>query len=211
MNTQVEEVGSTDLISKKDLLKSVMKLKTHLMTRKDLKVLTVDFDTVLDLINSAPVVSGDAVENLVPYAWVYTNNDDGRSTLPMLTRWNSKEADGFTEKTMYMTKDGKSYIPPQPQSVRDVIEKAAKIVTDELGSIVSELRINYKIRALIEHDAPSAPIEGKQKVMLTSDDTREIWEQWHHAEETTHGLYMRFKRAEQALIQSTQAHKESED
>jgi hypothetical protein len=36
---------------------------------------------------------------------------------------------------------------------------------------------------------------------LSHGDTRQIFREWQHAEEIPHGLYVRFKRAERALIQ----------
>ncbi len=46
-----------NLINKEALLEAVTKLKTHLMERGNLRVLTVDFDSTLDIINKAPVVT----------------------------------------------------------------------------------------------------------------------------------------------------------
>lgn len=41
--------------------------------------------------------------------------------------------------------------------------------------------------------APTAPIDNGQ---LSVDETRQIFREWQHAEESPHGLYIRFKRTE---------------
>ena len=84
--------------------------------------------------------------------------------------------------------------PPQPQASRDALEKAAKIcdaqakrhndaIADEqderecsiLKSTAWQFEISAKdIRALIEHDAPSSPIEVQQELTDFAEAVKQL-------------------------------------
>lgn len=127
----------SDLISRKALLEKIESASVQVREIEDKKLLTIDlYDAIRLIINAPAITQGE------PMAWISDDENFIEFRRDSLLELSYKENEIFPLYTA----------PPQPQSVKDALEKAAMIVQAKIGHYYPTPLTDAvtEIRALIE-------------------------------------------------------------